>query len=143
MINLLKTNGVYLRKVDEFLEFENYKETKLKQVWNILAGHGVNNYYEVIAFSEYNKTLNNNSRIFTAANYITKDEVFNIVQEQKRNHFRKKQLTVLWDEETIEIKDGLTNLYGYKSQFFENVLNFTKDDKVKNFTSSFVFIPFH
>lgn len=143
MINLIKTNGIYIRKVDESVEFHNYKETKLKQIWNIIAGLGVDNYYEVIAFSKYNKTLNSNSRNFTAVNYIRKCEVFEIVQDQKKNSFRSKQLDVLWDENTIEIKDELTNLYGYKHQFLENVLNFTKVDEVKKFTSSFIFIPFH
>lgn len=145
MINLVKTNGIYIRKVDESVEFDNYKETKLTQIWDIIVGRGVDNYYEVIAFSNYNrdKTLNSNSTKITAAFYISKGEVFKIIQNQSENHFRKKQLNVLLYDDAIEINDGETKLYGYKNQFFENVLNFNKVDGVKNFSGSFVFIPFH
>lgn len=145
MINLLKTNGVYIRKVDESVEFENYKETKLTQIWNIIVGHGVGNYYEVIAFSNYNRDeiLNSSSGAITAAYYIAKDEVFKIVQDQSKNHFLKKQLNVLWDDNTLEIKDGLTILSGYKNPFFENVINFVKVEGEKEFSGSFIFIPFH
>jgi RNAse (barnase) inhibitor barstar len=132
----IETNGIYIRKINPFIEFKDYKFSRLEQIWDIIMGKKIGNYYSVIVFN-YDKTMANY--------YMMYGEVFDITNRVSK--FQKEydfvvNCVIESCIEIITLTKGDLIFQCFKNQYTRDSINFSSNDHKEYHNGGYVFIPF-
>lgn len=134
-----KTNGVYIRKANASEKFINHNDTKLKQIWQLILGNEIMNYYDVIVFFQ-----NSNSSEFSAIYSFEYNEVFKILESSRFSLRDKIYLDLVWEGNNIEAENSQKGLKisGHKNPHLENSLRLKLVDGDRTISDDFIFMHF-
>jgi hypothetical protein len=138
-----KLKGTYVRKINPFTEFPNYKPTKLESMWKAAIGEKEEAFYVIIWFTA-NYTVSpigSDEKTYCADYSKNKGELLELVDWHKNKiAYNAAYKNVKFDERRFEFGDEQRKFSG---SFSEDILNLRITNKVtgESFTEQLRYIP--